>query len=112
MPFDETFRVDAATRAHVAPGFDVDALERLLAHVEPLGRDMVLDEFLLSEHRSYMPRPNQWRMLKGFSDPVLNDLLAEVWQPFWDTQSDEMVAEPDSQYPGQELARRRRRDQR
>lgn len=112
MPFDETFRLDAATRGRVAPGFDVDALERLLQHLDVLTRPLVLDEFLLPEHRSNPPTPNQWWTLKAFTDPVLNELLAEVWQPFWETQSDAMLADPYSQYPGQEMARRRRHEQR
>lgn len=108
MALDETFRLDAATRARIAPGFDVDALEHLLQHLDALGRPVVLDGFLLPEYRLYVPAPNQWWTLKGFTDPVLNELLAEVWQPFWDTQPDEMLADPHSPYPGQELARRRR----
>ena len=105
MTFDETFRLDATTRARISPGFDVDALERLLQHLEPLGRPVVLDGFLLPEYRVSAPAPNTWWTLKGFTNPALNELLAEVWQPFWDTQPDEMLAEPDSPYPGQDLAR-------
>ena len=108
MPFDETFHLDAATRARIAPGFDVDALERLLRHLGPLDRPIALAYFVLPQYREYTPGPNQWWTLKGFTDPVLNELLAEVWQPFWDTQPDEMLADADSNYPGQELARRRR----
>lgn len=109
VPFDETFRLDPTTRAHIAPGFDVDALERLLQRVEPLGRPMVLDGFLLPEYRVYAPAPNTSWTLKGFTNPVLNEILAEVWQPFWDRQPTETLADPDCQYPGQALARRRRR---
>jgi hypothetical protein len=104
LPLDETFRLNAATRAQIAPGFDVDALERLLQHLDVLGRPVVLDGFLLPEYRRYAPAPNQWWTLKGFIDPVLNELLAEVWQPFWDTQPDEMLADPYSPYPGREVA--------
>jgi hypothetical protein len=39
----------------------------------------------------------------------LNALLAEVWQPFWLDKPDEMLDDPDSRYPGRELARERRR---
>jgi hypothetical protein len=112
VPLDETFRLDAATRAHIAPGFDVDALERLLQHLEPVERPIVLDGFVLPEYGVYAPAPNTWWTLKSFTSPALNEFLAEVWQPFWDTQPDDVLAEPDSQYPGQDLARRRRRSQR
>jgi hypothetical protein len=111
VPFDESFRLDVETRARVAPQFDLDALERLLQHLDAPGRGLVLDEFLLPQYRTNAPGRNEWRILKGFTDPVLNELLAEVWQPFWDTQPDEMLTVPHSQYPGQELARRRRRAQ-
>ena len=108
--FDESFRLDAATRAQIAPGFDIDALERLLQHLDAPSRSFVLDEFLLPDFRAHAPRPNEWRVLKGSTGPVINELLAEVWQPFWARQPDEILADPNAPYPGQELARRRRRD--
>jgi hypothetical protein len=112
VPFDESFRLDAATRERIAPGFDIDAIERLLQHLDVASRPFVLDEFLLPQYRAYPPGPNAWRVLTRTTDPVLNELLAEVWQPFWDTQPDELLEDPHSPYPGQELARRRRRERR
>ena len=110
MPFDETFHLDPAVRAHIAPDFDADALERLLQHLGPLDRPTVLDEFLLPEQRVYAPVPNQWWVLKAFTDTVLNEMLAEVWQPFWDSQPVERLTDPHCPYPGQALARRRRNE--
>ena len=106
---DETYRLDAATRAGVAPQFDVAALERLLQHLDPVGRPIVLEEFLLASRRTAPPEPNHWRLLRGFADSQLNELLAEVWQPFWAAQPDDALDDPTSPYPGRELARKRRR---
>ena len=108
MSTDESFRFDTATRARIAPEYDADALERLLQHFQPAERPILLDEFLLSEFRTYGPGPNAWRVLTGFTDARLNELLAEVCQPFWHRHPDELFNEADTQYPGRELARRRR----
>lgn len=109
MSVDDTFHLDGTTRAHIAPEVDVDALERLLQRLEPEGRSITLDFFLLPEYRLHTPPPNQWMHLRGFTDPVLNELLAEVGQPFWDAQPDEILHDPYCHYPGQALARQRRR---
>jgi hypothetical protein len=106
---DPEFRLTAELRAHVAPEFDCDALERLLQHVDPVTRAYLLDLFLLPEHRSVPPVPNQFTTLVGSTDERFNALLAEVWQPFWLDKPDEMLDDPDSRYPGRELARERRR---
>lgn len=107
-PSNESFRLDSETRAHVAPQFDVDALQKLLGHLDAASRPGMLDGFLLPEFSSTPPRPNQFWILQGFNNPVLDELLAEVWQPFWDVQPDEMLEDPHSPYPGRNLARRRR----
>src|SRR5215475_3450691 len=108
---DPNFRLDATTRARIAPQFDGDAVERLLQHLDAPSRPFVLDEFLLPQFREHGPGPNEWRTLTGFSDPVLTELLAEVWQPFWDAQPDQML-DMNTPYPGQALAQQRRRDRR
>jgi hypothetical protein len=105
---DDHFGLDAATRTRIAPQFDCDALERLLQHLEAEARPIMLDFFLLPQFGSAAAEPNTWLTLMGSTDPVLNQLLAEVWQPFWDAQPQEMLDDPDSPYPGRELARRRR----
>ncbi len=68
----------------------------------------MLNGFLLPEFWSNPPRPNEFWVLQGFGNAVLDELLAEVWQPFWDVQPDEMLEDPHSPYPGRNLARRRR----
>jgi hypothetical protein len=105
---DHSFKLDTATRARIAPHLDSDALERLLQHVEPEARPISLDWFLLPEFRSAAQERNTWFTIVGVTDPVLNQLLAEVWQPYWGAQPQEVLEDPDSPYPGRELARRRR----
>ena len=107
-PSNGSFRLDSETRAHVAPQFDVDALEKLMGRLDPASRPGMLNGFLLPEFSSTPPRPNGFWVLQGFDDSVLDELLAEVWQPFWDVQPDEMLQDPHSPYPGRNLARRRR----
>ena len=111
MPSDvePEFRLTAELRAQVVPEFDCDALERFLQYLDPVTRAHLLDLFLLPEHRSVPPVPNQFFTLVGSTDDRFNALLAEVWQPFWLDKPDEMLENPDSRYPGRELARERRR---
>jgi hypothetical protein len=106
---DDSFRLDDITRTHVAPDYDAEALERLLQALEPQARALVLEEFLRPEYRTpLLANESTWRTLVGFTDPKLNELLAEVWQPFWTRQPAEVWADPYCHYPGRELARQRR----
>ncbi len=107
-PSNDSFQLDPETRARVAPQYDVDALVKLLGHLDPASRRSTLAGFLLPDIRSTPPPPNQFWVLQGFGNAVLDELLAEVWQPFWDVQPDEMLEDPYSPYPGRNLARRRR----
>jgi hypothetical protein len=73
------FHLTPTQRERVSPGFDVDALERLLAQVAPARRQEILSYFL-------KPEPNTPRggMLTHIKDPELQALLEEVWAPVWD----------------------------
>lgn len=105
---DKTFHLDPAIRAGIAPHFDAAALERLLQRLDPEDRATILDAFLLPSYRTTPPEPNQSFQVIGSSDSLINELLAEVWQPFWADQPDEALDDPYSPYPGRELARERR----
>jgi hypothetical protein len=105
---DETFHLDPAIRAGIAPHFDAAALERLLQYLDPADRAFILDPFLLPSYRTTPPVPNQSFQVIGSSDSRVNELLAEVWQPFWASQPDEALDDPSLPYPGRELARERR----
>ena len=49
------------------------------------------------------------RVLMRVSDPVIQELLKKVWQPYWDVFSDSELAACDvAQVPGLEMARKRR----
>jgi hypothetical protein len=111
-PPDPEYRLPPEIRARVAPDFDADALERLFQCLDATNRAAILDYFLLPEHRSTPHVRNQSFTLVGSSNGRINELLAEVWQPFWIDKPDEMLDDPESRYPGRELARERRRRQR
>jgi hypothetical protein len=102
---DESFRLTAQERASVEPGFDVDALERLLASLHPLLRAEVLSEFQVGR---FPPDVIGGGLIK-FEDPVLQALLDEVWAPRWDVLPDDLVDHPDlRRFPGWEIAKARR----
>jgi hypothetical protein len=101
---DPVYRLDAQDRGKVLPGFDVDALERLLAAVTPEARRGLLRYFQRPE------KGEQPGMLVEMSDPRLQPLLEEVWAPMWDEvgATDEQLNGNHFGYPGREIARRRR----
>lgn len=102
---DRDFHLDPVDRSKVLPGFDVDALERLLRMIRPDMRLEILKHFL--------PRENGERLgiLAKMYDPELQKVLEEVWAPMWDE-----VGATDAQlemnnyypFPGREIARQRR----
>lgn len=102
---DAAFRLTAQERASVEPGFDADALERLLASLLPVLRAEVLSDFQTTR---YAPDDIGGGLIK-FEDPVLQALLDEVWAPRWDGVPDEWLNDPGMQrFPGREIARARR----
>ena len=104
---DLSYRLAAEERAKVIPGFDVDALERLLRKVRPDMRQEVLGQFQL-------PQPGKPAPLgiTEFTEPELNPLLEEVWATLWDDASDDFLAEGVSSMPGRSLAKQRREERR
>lgn len=117
---DESYRLNAAERASIGPNIDANALERLLQHLSADDRPHWLSQYVLrppAEHTADKPsagmpegaaRIPDVRILVRVSDPVLQDLLEQVWQPYWDQYSDHDLALSDETIPGLELARRRR----
>jgi len=99
------YRLDRDERARIAPGYDVAALERLLAHVTADRRTEILRYFQFPEDRSV-----SLGLLMEIKDPQLQSLLEEVWAPMWDHvgATDEQLAENTYRYPGRTLAMERR----
>lgn len=100
---DPTFRLTEEERGSIRPGFDADALERLLAAIEPGARRGLLQAFLT-------PAPGQRaRNVVQMGDPELQPLLDQVWLPFWESRPDRLRRRhpDDQQWPGLELARKR-----
>ena len=102
---DSGFHLDPGERGRVVPGYDVAALERLLAHVTPTRRAEVLRYFQNPEDRSASRG-----LLMEIKDPQLQPLLEEVWAPMWDQvgATDEQLAQNVFGYPGRALAMERR----
>lgn len=104
---DPEFRLTPAERASVRPGFDVDALERLLAAVEPDARPILLDGFR-QPSREELERGGFSTPPVRMGDPALQPLLDEVWAPAWERFAPDLLDDETVGYPGKELARQRR----
>jgi hypothetical protein len=110
---DRNYHIGAAPRSRLKPGVDADALERLLQYFPAESRASHLDMFSIRE----VPTDTDGQapdvtVLDRISDPVLQQLLEEVWQPFWAALPDAALERPGGGPPGRELARRRRAQQR
>ena len=103
---DHGYRLTAADRAGVRPGFDVEALERLLQAIRPEMRPEILAHFQFHEE----PTPTRYGHLVQFHDPELQPLLEEVWAPMWDAvnATDDDIARDTYGFPGREVAIKRR----
>jgi hypothetical protein len=98
---DPAFRLTDADRERMRRFFDLDALERLLSHVPPERRPEILESFQI-------PQSNEVRELWFIDDPELQEMLEEVWAPFWMRMPLETVEMDDSERPGKRLAIARR----
>lgn len=104
---DPNFRLDTDQRASIVDVFDVDALERLLAHIRPEWRAEILAHFQVPP-----PGASGRGHLAEFYDPKLQALLEEVWAPLWRDATDEEIERNLYGLPGREAALRQRRAER
>ena len=109
---DPSCHIDDAARARLQPGVDPDALERLLRCFPAESRASHLDMFSIRLVVDADGRAADVTVLTRISNPVMQHLLEEVWQPFWASFSDAELEQELGGPPGRELARRRRADQR
>jgi hypothetical protein len=108
---DRNYRIDAEARSRLPSGVDADALERLLQYFPTESRALHLE--ILSGQRALVDHDGQARdvtILTRISDPGMQALLEEVWQPHWARLSDAELAAARDGPPGLELARQRRAD--
>lgn len=96
---DAAFQLAAEERATLAPGFDADALERLLRNIRPDMRDEMLSYFQVGRAHGH---------LIEIHDPHLQSILEEVWAPFWENAPDQALDEDWYRMPGREIAKARR----
>jgi hypothetical protein len=100
---DRTFVLSDSVRTTILPGFDLDALERLLARTRPEFRDILLGGFQPIDGPGFSTGP------LTIPDPILQNLLHEVWAPRWEHFPPDAWDDPDmDRYPGKEIARARR----
>lgn len=100
---DPSFRLDAAERANIGEMYDPDALERLLALVQPDKRAEILAHFQIQ------PADGQRRgFLVELLDPRLQPLLDAVWAPLWRNATDEEIDANIYGLPGRAAAKRQR----
>ena len=110
---DRGYRIDTVARSRLRPGVDADALEHLLQYFPAESRASHLDMFSIREAAADIDgRIPDVTVLDRISDPRMQQLLEEVWQPFWAALSDAELAHARGGPPGLELARRRRGDER
>ena len=110
---DRMYHLDATARSRLNPGVDPDALERLLQYFPAESRPSYLEMFSIRhEVADSEGRVPDVTVLTRISDPGMQNLLEEVWQPFWATVSDAELEQEIGGPPGLELARRRRAEQR
>ena len=112
---DPSFRLTPAERSKVRPGFDADALERLMGMINPDLRRQTLRAFLVLEPHELEPGERYGWITElhdpftGQIDPKLQAVLEEVYAPLWDEVSDADLNNPHSYfYPGRERAKQRR----
>ena len=110
---DLSYHLDAAARARLQPGVDANALESLLRYFPAESRVSHLDMFSIPWTMVDADgRAEDVTTLDRVSEPVMQQLLEEVWQPFWASVSDAELEGELSGPPGRELARRRRSEPR
>jgi hypothetical protein len=98
---DPAFQLSPQDRDELAPGFDADALERLLREIRPDMRGEILAYFQKGKTAS------RGHLVQIF-DPHLQTILEEVWAPFWENAPDQALDEDWYGMPGREIARARR----
>lgn len=101
---DQSYHLTAADRARIRPGFDAEALQKLLRAVRPELRSEILAHFQVIDDGV------RRGLLVQFHEVELQPLLEEVWAPMWDevkaTAAD--LAENTFGFPGRQLAIHRR----
>jgi hypothetical protein len=110
---DHGYHIEADARSRLRPGVDAEALERLLQRFPAESRASHLELFSTrgGEVDSHGRAPDV-TVLTRISDPGMQHLLEQIWQPFWATLSDAELAEARGGPPGLELARQRRAEKR
>jgi hypothetical protein len=105
---DQDYHLTAADRATIRPGFDAEALQKLLRAVRPELRSEILAHFQAIDDGV------RRGLLVQFHDVELQPLLEEVWAPMWEEvkATDADLAENTFGFPGRQIATQRRQARR
>lgn len=105
---DQGYHLTGAEREKIRPGFDAEALQKLLRAVRPELRAEILAHFQAVDDGV------RRGMLVQFHDPELQPLLEEVWAPMWNEvkASDADLAANTFGFPGRQIAIQRREERR
>lgn len=101
-PPDADYKISPEDREKIRTGFNPDALERLLSMIVPEARPEFLRSF---QWPTYGESAGN---IMSFNDPDLNVVLDEVWLPMWEEVMPESMDDETKEFPGLDLARRRR----
>ncbi len=114
---DASFHLTADERSRTI--FDADAVERLLALIDPEFRPRIMRHFVQPLPGEVEPGERIGWLVELLdpqtdrTDPILQPLLEDAYVPLWAELSDEFVYDPDcNPYPGRERERRRREAER
>ncbi len=106
---DRTYRLSASIRDELPSGIDAGALERLLQHYPEDYRASLFNSVVgKPDPPKANGTPGDISRLDRISDPVLQRLLEECWQPYWAVQPLAMLERLGGP-PGREPALQRRR---
>lgn len=110
LPAQAPSALSPAARAQLSRSFDLDAMDRLLATLGAEDRALFLASFKDAEWAASGRRDVETRDVSitvWFRDPERQQLLEEVWAPFWSQLPATALSDPSSPLPGRRLAARR-----
>lgn len=105
--------LSAGARATLGASIDLDAMDRLLATMNPEERARFLESFADAEWVASGRRDVETRdvsVIVRFADPERQHLLEQVWAPFWTRLPASALTDPSYPLPGRTLAAARQAD--
>lgn len=108
---DRPIRLPDAQRRRIAENFDPDAVEQIANLLPAEERRHFLRSFggVPGEAPAPATREQQdFAVLVRHSDPRIQALIEQMWAPWWDHEPAAALDDPNYNFPGKELAKKRR----